>query len=633
MKWILTCGVTLCILLTGQMSRAQSTYTPPNIPEKAEKQLEEAILQYKGGQQTESITIIEELIKKYPTWTAPRKELSRIYYTSRQKEEAARQLEASLAIDTASQLQELYTLGRIYEEINQPERALKCYEAVARKKPSDDQLLMKATNGAKALNDKKALWQTTSDITFTSFDEDINTPNHESLGRWTLDGQQMIFTRLVFDQEDIFFASFDTTAGLWRIEDFPHNTPQNEGAHAISPDGKYIIFTSCNRQDSYGSCDLYLSFKQKGQWITPVNMGPAFNSVSWDGQPCFGLDGLTLFFVSSRPGGKGGKDIWYVYQIGPGKWSNPINAGDVINTVNNEESPFIHFDGQTMYFMRDGQEGLGGYDLYMSKRDITGKWEKPVNLGSPINTGGDEGALTLHPDGVHAILTRMTEKNKNDLYSFLMPQPFRSAHLQALRANITDSQSGAPVRARLEIFETDQKDTVRYSQYTDPEGNIAAVTAKGKTYGVIVSAEGYLLHSTHLDADTSAVREIRISLIPIAAAEERVIVLENIFFETGSAALLPISDTELNKLVWTLRNNKEMKIEIRGHTDNVGDETTNQVLSEDRAKAVYQYLIGRGIEATRLTYVGLGETQPIADNATPEGRRKNRRTEFRILPL
>lgn len=633
MKMVFKCGVVLHFLLIGYMSQAQGTYAPPNIPDKAQKQLQEAVLQYQGGQQAEGQSSIEDLIKRYPTWTAPRIELSRLLYASRKKEEAARQLEASLTIDTASQLQELFTLGRIYEEINQPERALNCYKAVVAKKPIDEKLLTKANNSVKTLSDKKALWQSAPVIPFTSFDDDINTPHHESLGRWTLDGQQMVFTRLVFDQEDIFFASFDTVAGLWKIEDFPHNTPQNEGAHAVSPDGKYIIFTSCNRQDTYGSCDLYLSFKQNGQWSAPVNMGPAFNSISWDGQPCFGLDGLTLFFASSRPGGKGGRDIWYVYQIGPGKWSNPVNAGDAINTANNEESPFIHFDGQTMYFMRDGQDGLGGYDLYMSKRNITGKWETPVNLGAPINTGGDEGALTLHPDGVHAILTRMTETNKNDLFSFEMPQQFRSAHLQALRASITDLQTGAPVRARLEIFETDQKDTVRYSQWTDPEGNIAAVTAKGKTYGVIVSAEGYMLHSTHLDADTSATRHIHISLIPVAAAGEKVITLENIFFETGSSVLLPASDPELNKLVWTLRNNKEMKIEIRGHTDNVGDATTNQALSEDRAKAVYQYLVGRGVDASRLTYIGFGETQPVAENSTAEGRRKNRRTEFRIIQM
>ena len=147
----------------------------------------------------------------------------------------------------------------------------------------------------------------------------------------------------------------------------------------------------------------------------------------------------------------------------------------------------------------------------------------------------------------------------------------------------------------------------------------------------MVSADGYIMYSANLEPDTSSRRELDIKMIPITNAQEKVIVLQNIFFETGSAELLPTSDPELNKLLWTLRKNTEMKIEIRGHTDNEGDDKSNQVLSEARAKAVYQYLLGRGIDAGRLSYKGFGETQPIADNKTEKGRKQNRRTEFTII--
>jgi outer membrane protein OmpA-like peptidoglycan-associated protein len=620
----------LLLLLCIELSNAQGTYTPPKVSAKAEKDLESAVLLAQSGNTEAAVSQISDIIAKNPGWTLPRQQLARIYYDADRKQEAIQQLEATLAIDTISQLNELYALGRIYEEVSQPDRAMACYNAVIRNGMHAGSIAQKAAASLASLEKKKTLWENTGTITFHSFDADINTPNHESLGRWTLDGQQMIFTRLIADQEEIFFATFDTIAKIWKIEDFPHNTPQREGAHAISPDGNYLIFTGCLRDDGFGSCDLYLSTKENGQWTKPVNMGPAFNSVSWDGQPCFGLDGLSLYYSSSRPGGMGGRDIWYVYQISAGKWSNPINAGPAINTADNEESPFVHFDGRTLYFMRDGKAGLGGYDLYMSRMEIDNKWQPAENFGSPVNSGADEGALTLHPDGHHAIITRMTDQAKNDLFTFELPEKFRSEPMQGLNVTIVDDLSGKPIRARLELFEISEQDTIRATQWTDNDGKLSAATRRNTSYGVMVYAEGYMLFSMNLDPDTSAVRQLAIRLSPLAAAAEKVIVLHNIFFETASSTLLPNSEPELNKLLWTLRKNPGIKIEIRGHTDNVGEEKVNQELSEARAKSVYQYLVDRGVEASRLSYVGFGETQPIADNTTEEGRKENRRTEFKM---
>ncbi|HSF89544.1 MAG TPA: OmpA family protein [Saprospiraceae bacterium] len=623
LTFFLTLSITVCI--------GQGDYVPTKVPAKFEKELAEAVLMANGGQAETAIGMIEDMIDKYPTWTAARKELSKIYYELGQKQKAVDQLEALLAVDTASQLPELYSLGRIYEGISEPERALACYDALLKKNPADKSLADRARTSKLALEKKKELWKGNDVIQLQPFDSDINTPNHEFLGRWMLDGQTMVFTRRVFNQEDIFFASFDSLAGLWRIEEFTFNSPQNEGAHALSPDGNYLIFSSDNRQDGLGSSDLYLSFKQNGQWTRPTNMGPAFNNAAWDGQPCFGLDGLTLFYASARPGGMGGRDIWYVYQLSAGKWSNPVNAGPAINTAEDEESPFVHYDGQTMYFMRNSKEGLGGYDLFIARKGIDGKWQKAENMGSPINTGADEGALTVHPNGKTAIITRMTEDARNDLFEFELPEKFRSAPLQSLTVTITDQATAQPIRARIELFEIGESDTIRFSQWSDNDGKISAVTRQDKSYGLMVSADGYIMYSANLTPDTSSRRVLDIRLTPIANAQEKVIVLQNIFFETGSAELLPTSDPELNKLLWALRKNTTMNIEIRGHTDSEGDDKSNQVLSEARAKAVYQYLVGRGIEATRLSYKGFGETQPIADNKTAEGRKQNRRTEFKVI--
>lgn len=641
-RHIIPQGFLLILLLALYPVRAQSGYIPPAIPSKYEKELREAVLTAQGGRPAVAESSMQSHIKKFPTWTAPRHALSQLYYECGRKQEAIGHLEDALHIDTLSQLAELYTLGRIYEEISAPERAWACYSAVIEKGIHMPGLVQRATASLQALEKKRALWGLDADgkgkgedeaISLIPFASEINTPNHEALGRWTLDGRQMIFTRLLYQQEDIFIATLDDTGVGWIIEDFPFNTPQNEGAHAISPDGTQLVFTSCNRPDGRGSCDLYLSVLRSGAWTTPVNMGAVFNTPSWEGQPCFGLDGMTLFFSSSRPGGMGARDIWYSRQLAPGKWSAPINAGPGINTPDNEESPFVHFDGQTLYFMRDGKDGLGGYDLYIARRALDGTWQTAINMGAPINSGADEGALSLHPDGRTAVITRESPGQKNDLFSFELPEPFRAVPQQALFVTLRDQKTRQPLRGRVEVFEVSRQDTIRLSQWTDEAGQVTITIKRHAPYGLIALAEDYLPFSGHLEADTMASRTLNLFMTAVEAAVDEVMILQNVFFETGSAQLLPASEPELNKLFATLIRWPGLTIEIRGHTDDVGDAHSNQRLSEARAQSVYAYLTDRGIEAERLSYLGFGESRPLEDNATAAGRRLNRRTEFRVRSM
>jgi hypothetical protein len=201
---------------------------------------------------------------------------------------------------------------------------------------------------------------------------------------------------------------------------------------------------------------------KKGIWTKPVNMGPGFNTRTWDGQPCFGLDGTTIFFSSSRDGTFGGRDIWYMYQISGDSWSKPISVGSNINTKWNEGCPFISFDGNTLYFMRDGTDGLGESDLYISRKGLDGKWGPAENMGPPINSPTSEGALAVHPDGKTALLTRLTAEQKNDLYEFELPQDYRSLPQQALRVYFKDKTTGLPLRAQLEIYEAKGNPATRY---------------------------------------------------------------------------------------------------------------------------------------------------------------------------
>ena len=192
-------------------------------------------------------------------------------------------------------------------------------------------------------------------------------------------------------------------------------------------------------------------------------------------------------------------------------------------------------------------------------------------------------------------------------------------------------QTHKPVKARLEIYQVEAFDTTRLSQWADDQGKIATPILRNKSYGVIAEAEGYILYSANLPGENSDVRNLEIKMMSLGSAKDQVIVLQNVFFESGSAAILPASVPELKKLLLTLKNNVNMGMEIRGHTDDVGTEKSNLALSEARAKAVYDYLVSGGIEPSRLSYTGMGETQPIADNNTPEGRKQNRRTEFKVI--
>lgn len=624
-------GIICFLTLSTMLAQGQSGYAPPKVPQKYHDDLREAALRADEGLTERAIAEINALIEKYPTQLEAYHQLSRIYYQSGQKDESIRVMESAISLDTASQVQQLYTLARLYDEAGHLEKAWNTYQAVYRYAATDPSLGERALEGLDELEIKRQLWVTDYTIDLVSLSPEINSTDNEALGAWTLDGQNIIFTRLVGEQEDLFIAHYDEKGELKEVNEFPFNSPAGEGAHAISPDGKYLIYTSCDRRDGMGSCDLYLSVFKDSLWQAPINMGPAFNSPAWDGQASFGIDGKSIYFSSSRPGGHGGRDIWYVHEISTGKWSKPINAGSGINTQQNEESPFIHFDGKTLYFMRDGKHGLGGYDLYISRKSLDGKWQVAENMKPPINSAADEGALSVHPDGKQAMITRRNNTGKNDLYTFILPGQFASNPVQQLNVHFYDAMTSGPVRARLEIFEINGEDTIRISQWSDEKGKLALSLERNKQYGLIAQAENYVMHSAQLDPDNTSSREIAVPMIALAAAKDKPVVLSNIFFETGSYTLLPASEPELHRLWSMLKHNENMSIEIHGHTDNVGSDEDNMVLSEARARSVYDYLTLRGIPASRVSYKGFGETRPVASNDTEAGRKANRRTEFVVI--
>ena len=480
----------------------------------------------------------------------------------------------------------------------------------------------------------------------------INSKAPEVLPALTADGEFLIFTRVVNGQED-FFISQKSADGWSNTRPLSGvNTPLNEGAQSISADGKFLVFTACNRKGGLGSCDLYYASVREERWTPAQNIGSPINSGKWDSTPSISANGRVLYFASERSGGQGGRDLWVSYLTSEG-WSVPENLGAQINTPGDEQSPFIHADGETLYFMSNGHPGMGKFDLYFVRKQSDGSWGEIQNLGYPINTTANEGALIISLDGTTAYFAtdkKMTAgqldqvpdlKGDSDIYEFALHDAARPQPVTYLKAEVYDAESGEPLSAIAEIDELITGNPFIKIR-ADQKGQFLICIPAGKSYSLNVAAKDYLFHSENFDlTGKSSLHDpflMRIGLYPIPRNESAdglpiaaPIILKNVFFATASATLKPESRVELDRLRNLLRENPQMKIQINGHTDSVGSDNDNQKLSEARAKAVYDYLILEGIAAERLRFKGFGESKPIDTNDSESGRRNNRRTEFVVL--
>lgn len=473
----------------------------------------------------------------------------------------------------------------------------------------------------------------------------INSEFDEYFPSFTVDESELLFTRNITSaeipdgQEDFFLS--DKVNGEWQKAKPlgpPVNSDLNEGAPSFSCDGKLIFFTECERPEGKGSCDIYYSRLIGNRWTKPINLGPVINTGAWESQPSFSSDGKTLYFV--RGGGRRNNnrdaDI-YVSQISAEGWSTPQKLPPNINSNETEEGVYIHPDNQTLYFTSEGHAGMGGVDIFVSKKKADGTWGDPVNLGYPINTAGDERKLIVNPKGDKACFSsnRAGGAGGFDLYSFELYDAIKANAVSYVKGKVVNSQSHQPVGARFEIIDISNGNVVVESSSDNSTGEFVVTLPSGKDYALNASKDGYLFYSDHFSCknttDIKSEYKLDIALHPIVAGEK--VVLKNVFFETNSFDLKTESFAELNKVVSFMKSNSKVTIEISGHTDNVGDDKSNQVLSEKRAKAVNDYFIKNGVPATQMIFKGYGESKPMDSNETDDGRSQNRRTEFTIVSV
>ena len=464
--------------------------------------------------------------------------------------------------------------------------------------------------------------------------DSINTKDLEYFPSLTIDGKKMIFTRRIASDEDFYESNF--VNGKWsRAEPLGGkvNTNLNEGAQNISQDGQLLIFTGCNYPEGEGSCDLYFSIKTNNGWSEPQNLGPVVNTDFWESSPSLSPDKRDLYFASSRAGGFGGRDIWVTHRLPTGKWSRPENLGEAVNTSGDESCPFMHADNETLYFNSNGHPGYGMTDLFLSKKVNDSSWTVAENLGYPINTIDDQGSLIVAADGKTAYYASDGTDTKGglDLYSFQLREDIRPLKTLWVKGKVFDKKTNAGLPSAVELTDLKSGNLISKIQ-TDEDGNYLVTLPVGKDYAFNVNRRGYLFYSDNFSLAKNSPDSDFIVNIPLQPIEKgATIVLKNIFFETGKFELKSESKSELNKLVSLLKDNPDLKIQIDGHTDNVGQEKDNQLLSTNRAKSVVAYLLSKAINTQRLTYKGFGSTKPVSDNLTEKGKSLNRRTELSII--
>ncbi len=624
---------------------AQDYVTIEDLDRRSVKRFEEAESFVRRQQMENALVELNAILEKYSNAIDVLLLRAQIQYDQNELSLSEADFEAALVLDESYKPRAIYQLGLVefrqekYEEaIVHYERYLELASDRDRRRGRVEKYLSKARIAAELVKNP---------VPFDpmSIGPAVNTNGKEYLPSFSADGRFLVYTVNYDGQEDFYYSILDEEGNWSQGQPLKGvNTVENEGAQNVSADGRILFFTGCHWPDSYGSCDLYYARKINGKWGNLRHAAIPINSPHWDTQPSLSANGDFLYFTSNRPGGFGGSDIYRCKRQPNGSWGNPENLGSSINTSGNEQSPYLHADGQTLYFASDGHPGLGDYDIFLSRLTADGQWEEPNNIGYPINTSAGEGTLVVSLDGQTAYYTtdQNTEKGKPlnlDIYQFELHKAARPNPVTYVEGIVRDAESKA-LLGDVEVVIRRDGTTEDFARLrTREDGSFLVVLPIGQNYGMEADQEGYLFYSDRFELSEVSTKETpfqlnvdlqRIPVVADAVATREPIVLRNVLFATGSAELLPVSEPELDRLYELLERYPELKIKVNGHTDNVGDEESNLLLSENRANAVRLYLIEKGIAESRIRYEGFGESKPVATNDTPEGRRENRRTEFEL---
>ncbi|SEJ15136.1 WD40-like Beta Propeller Repeat [Dyadobacter koreensis] len=496
----------------------------------------------------------------------------------------------------------------------------------------------------------------------------VNTEFNEIAPIISPDGKTVYFSRISHPQntngtkgsQDIWFSELknEQWTAARRLPS-PLNKEQYNSLYSITPDGNTLLLKGAYKNGVYETRGFSLSKKTARGWSAPNKIEiPGYSKTSKGQFDCgyLSTDGKVLVMSFSEKKNSKVDDLYVSFKQKDGTWTKPMNLGKEINTEEfTETTPFLAPDGVTLYFSTDRKGGQGSNDIYYSKRiDKSWKrWSRPVNLGSAINTDGYDAYYTISAAGDYAYMVSFKgTEGKGDVVRYnLQPKVVpgdtattkpvvpTSDPVVMISGRVIDSKTGKPIEATI-IYETLPDGEEAGTATTNPTtGEYKIILPYGQKYSMRAVAPDFIAEGESIDLTDSTAdgkgknyKEITnksLKLIPIE--EGQIVRLNNIFFAFGKATLSKESFPELDRIGITMNDNKKLFIEIGGHTDNVGGNEANLKLSQDRADAVREYLIGKGIEPDRVQSKGYGETKPVAKNDTPEGQQINRRVEFRIL--
>ncbi|MCB0760335.1 MAG: PD40 domain-containing protein [Flavobacteriales bacterium] len=617
---------------------------------KAIKMYEEAQQAYNLYYYVEAESLLNDALSRNDQFIEAHLLLAQVYADKNRNAEAITSLENAVAIDPGYFPLAYYFLGEMYLIEGQYAESRASFTRFLDGPVRDVTQRDRATLGIASCDFAVEAMNNPVPFDPINLGPGVNTADPEYYPCLTADDATLLFTREVSHpmamrgrQEDFFVShsSGDQWEQATNIAEI--NTLMNEGAPTLSQDGQVLIFTACEIEGQWGdgrnglgSCDLFFSYKIGNMWSKASNLGERVNSYSWDSQPSLAADGRTLYFVrgKSSPSGIKEQDIWVSHLGEDQVWEKPKRLPGAVNTPFEEESVLIHPDGQTLYFSSNGHPGMGGLDIFMSRLQPDGTWGTPVNLGYPINTNGNENSLLVSASGELAYFASDREGGYGslDLYYFTMPEQFRPVPVTYAKGVVFDATSFKKLEARVQVIDLETGKVVAESYSNPKSGEFLVCLPADHDYALNASREGYLFYSANfsLTANEDA------TPYTLEAPLEKVrpgnkVVMNNIFFDTDKYDLKPQSMVELNKLVEFLILNRHTRVEIGGHTDDIGSEADNQLLSERRAQAVVDYVVSKGIEPFRLVAKGYGESQPVVPNSDDASRAKNRRTEFMVV--
>ncbi len=635
------------IYFAGKSAISQVGYEFTSTNKSAVKYYKKAETAYRLMNYDEAESNLLKALDKDPVFIEAHMLLGDLYMETTKPEDAILAFEKAVAIDSSFFNAVYYLLGSLYYDVKDFSKSVDCLKYYMQIPGLPSLQYRRGFEKLELAEFANKAYSNPVPFNPVNPGDSINSAEDEYINAISTDRLMLLFTRReatdtiagqIQYSEKVFQS--DWNEGAWTLAKSIQsviNELGNIGAVTISPDGRYLFFTACHAPGGHGSCDLFYMVKNGDAWSEPQNLGSGVSTYAWESQPSFSSDGRTLYFASNRSGGKGSSDIWRTVLQDDGSWSKPVNLGPPINTSGEEMAPYIHPDDMTLYYSSEGHRGLGGLDLFYSKRDSTGLWMKPVNLGYPINTEADEINIIIDPSGEMAFISsdKLGGMGRYDIYEFELHPDAKPLAVTYMKGRVFDAETKLPLLAQFELIDLSSGDT-RVEAFSDATtGEFLLVLPTDKEYALNVSKTGYLFYSDNFSLkgihaeDDPFMMDIYLKPVKIG----QIMVMKNIFFDTDKYDLKPESIIELDKLIQFLNENPGVKIEISGHTDNVGTADYNIELSDKRAKAVFYYLVEDGISADRLTSKGYGLTRPVDTNETKEGRANNRRTEVEVVAV